>query len=245
MAIVEVVGATPTPKEWEEISRRLRDPFKSTDVDFRVLSRGSGAKSQVAAYIDARAAQDRLDAVVGAGNWSFDWQATVVEGGEVRIAKGTLTIYGVSISDVGEASKSSPSKGAVSDALKRAAVQFGIARYIYNLPVAYAATDNNGRILPAVLAVLREQLPHPGTTPEVAPIEQRWSEEDRSVESQAEQPVAAQATQATAQQAVDPKPAQQDAKPAQKTATAASATTLAKGEMTERSKKRITEIRAA
>lgn len=106
---------------------------------------------QVVAYLDARAVQDRLDAVCGPLGWAFDWAPVATnDRGEVVTAKGTLTIAGASTFE--------PSKGAVSDALKRCAVQWGIGRYLYELPAVWIVLDDKGRIGEAALANLRAAL---------------------------------------------------------------------------------------
>ncbi len=163
----DTTPTTLTRDEWDDIARRLREPFDPNDVDFRVQGRASEqtGKAQAVAYMDARAVQDRLDAVVGIGNWSFDWQPLVVEQGEVMVAKGTLTIHGVSKSDVGSASNFEQSLGAVSHCFKRAAVHWGIGRYLYNLPMAWVAVERGGRIAEPVLRELRTKLPRPGHSP--------------------------------------------------------------------------------
>ena len=51
-----------------------------------------------------------------------------------------------------------PSKGAVSDALKRSAVHFGIGRYLYDLLDVYAVLDGEGKVSPAMLAKLGTRL---------------------------------------------------------------------------------------
>jgi hypothetical protein len=160
---VEIADQYPTAEEWESISRKLREPFDPTDVDFRVQGRVNEQtnKAQVLAYIDARAVQDRLDSVVGCGNWSFDWSPIVSDNGEVMVAKGTLTIYGVSKSDAGSASNFEQSLGAVSHCFKRAAVQWGIGRYLYSLAVAWVTVERGGRIPEVVLRELRSGLPQP------------------------------------------------------------------------------------
>jgi hypothetical protein len=158
---------TPTREEWDEVARRLREPFDPNDVDFRVQGKASEqtGKAQVVAYVDARVVQDRLDAVVGIGNWAFDWQPLVIDKGEVMVAKGTLTIFGVSKSDAGSASNFEQSLGAVSHCFKRAAVHWGIGRYLYNLPMAWVAVERGGRIPAQVLRELRAQLPRPNQAP--------------------------------------------------------------------------------
>jgi len=78
-------------------------------------------------YVDARFVMDRLDSVVGPARWSDSY--TVNPDGSVQA---TITIDGVSKSDVGVPSKIEPAKGAYSDAFKRAAVKWGIGRDLYD-----------------------------------------------------------------------------------------------------------------
>jgi hypothetical protein len=152
-----------TQKSWEEISKGLREPFDPADVDFRVQGRVNEqtGRAQVVAYIDARMVQDRLDEVVGAGNWSFDWEPVVIDKGEVQVAKGTLTILGVSKADAGTASNFEQSLGAVSHCFKRAAVHWGVGRYLYDLPMSWVQVEKNGRISDQLLRELRSKLPVP------------------------------------------------------------------------------------
>ena len=155
-----------THKSWDEISKGLREPFDPADVDFRVQGRANEqtGRAQVVAYIDARMVQDRLDEVVGAGNWSFDWTPVVIDKGEVMVTKGTLTILGVAKSDVGTASNFEQSLGAVSHCFKRAAVHWGIGRYLYDLPMNWVQVEKNGRISDQLLRELRSKLPVPEET---------------------------------------------------------------------------------
>jgi hypothetical protein len=135
--------------KWDD----LRAPFDPAEVDFRIQStyeRNGKTQAVVVAYVDARAVQDRLDKVVGPANWSFDWTPLIQTNTAITAAKGTLTICGVSKSDVGDAGQTEPTKASVSDCFKRAAVQWGIARYIYALPVMFATLEKRGNswILP-------------------------------------------------------------------------------------------------
>jgi hypothetical protein len=163
MASFETIKPPVTSDQWESISQRLREPFSPEEVDFRVQGRANEqtGRGQVVAYIDARSVQDRLDAVVGTGNWSFDWTPVVVDNGEVQVAKGTLTIYGVSKSDAGSASNFEQTLGAVSHSFKRAAVHWGVGRYLYNLPSSWVQVEKSGRISETVLRELRSKLPRP------------------------------------------------------------------------------------
>ncbi len=181
MLAVRISGQVPTPDEWEEIARKLREPFDRNEVDFRVQGRANEqtGRGQVVAYIDARVVQDRLDTVVGAGNWSFDWTPLVIDNGEVIVTKGTLTIFGVPKSDAGSASNFEQSLGAVSHCFKRAAVHWGIGRYLYSLPATWVQVEKGGRISEAVLRELRSKLPRPGQIES----SQEMDEGDRVVDS--------------------------------------------------------------
>lgn len=151
---------------WSEIVPRLVRPFPVEDVEFRVSGRkDANGMSQVVAYIDARLVQERLDEVVGPENWSFDWEPVGVNAAEVMSAKGTLVIFGVAKSDIGTAGNFEKSKGAVSDALKRAAVHWGIGRYLYSLPAMKAKASDGGFIYTDQLPGLREMLPTPDGQP--------------------------------------------------------------------------------
>lgn len=149
----------------------LAAPFAPGDVSFRVQStyeRGGKTMAVVVAYIDARNVADRLDAVCGPANWAFDWQPVVSNNSAVLAAKGTLTICGVSKSDVGDAGTTEPTKASVSDALKRAAVLWGIGRFLYDLPFMTATPEQRGKswVLPkAEEDRLRAMLPKPDGKP--------------------------------------------------------------------------------
>lgn len=147
----------PTEQEWAEIARQLQAPFDPADV-----KRKKGRGGKMLDYIDARAVAARLDAVVGPGNWSFNWEPMVIQRPErgvvwedqgwkdgeklppikklapepevdaVCVAKGILTIHGVSKADIGYAGPIEPNKASISNALRRCAALWGIGRYLYN-----------------------------------------------------------------------------------------------------------------
>jgi hypothetical protein len=191
--------------DWQAISERLRAPFNPNMVDFRVQGKtNADGKAQVVAYIDARSVQDRLDEVVGAGGWSFTWEPVTLANNELHVVKGSLTIHGVTREDVGTASNFDPSKGAVSDALKRCAVTFGVGRYLYDIPSSWV-TVNKERILPATLTQLRTSLPRPDGTPAIAPARSTGAQATPAVTERPQQPERA------ARQQRPPAPAHSDA----------------------------------
>jgi hypothetical protein len=145
--------------DWARITAALSAPFDPAVVEWRPQGKTSpGARVQAIAYLSSAAIQDRLDAVVGAGGWSFTWEPLVVDGGELRIAKAALAVHGVTKQDIGTASNWEPSKGCVSDALKRCASLWGVGRYLRSLPVVWVTLDSHGQIAEATLAKLAEGL---------------------------------------------------------------------------------------
>lgn len=86
-------------------------------------------------YVTARDVADRLDAVVGPGAWSTCFR--VVDPADHAV-ECTLTIHGVARADVGypnnpdDDREQEKLKAAYSDAFKRAAVQWGVGRYLYD-----------------------------------------------------------------------------------------------------------------
>lgn len=125
-----------------EIQDGLAAPFSEDEIEFLPRAQ-SGGKALGLAYIDARAVMNRLDAVVGPAGWSFDFEPVTPDG---KMVKGRLTVLGVTKCDAGEASTEDEIlKSAVSDALKRCAVHFGIGRYLYYLPRVWAPYDAQKR----------------------------------------------------------------------------------------------------
>lgn len=133
---------------------KLAAPFPDSAISWRVGStnidkktgqpRGEKKPSGIAlAYIDARDVQNRLDAVCGVANWSDKYIET--EKGRV-ICTLALRIDGewVSKSDGAGDSDVESEKGAISDALKRAAVKWGIGRYLYDMESPWVELEARG-----------------------------------------------------------------------------------------------------
>jgi hypothetical protein len=68
-------------------------------------------------------------------------------------------VFGVSKSDAGSASNFEQTLGAVSHCFKRAAVHWGVGRYLYSLPMTWVQVERNGRIPAEILRDLRARLP--------------------------------------------------------------------------------------
>lgn len=127
--------------------QKLSEPFPPDEIDWKPQA-VKGNRALAIAYIDARAVMDRLDAVVGVDGWQ-DGYAVMPEGNVVctlRVRVGDVWLEKV---DVGGPSEQPDGgdrmKAAFSDALKRAAVKYGIGRYLYRLPHQWADWDAGKR----------------------------------------------------------------------------------------------------
>lgn len=104
-----------------------------------------GKDARWVAYIDARHAAAALDDWVGPLNWKVEYSPPEVWKDD-RVMWCHLSILGsqgewITKSDIGTESNFESDKGLVSDAFKRAAVAWGIARNIYELPQMWAKNE--------------------------------------------------------------------------------------------------------
>lgn len=179
-------------RDWAQIHTALIAPFDPAEVDIRPQgSLAEDGKGRAVAYLDARAVQDRLDAAVGAENWSFTWDA-LIQGKDLQVVRGMLTIFGVVKSDVGDSGGGiEPNKSAVSDCLKRCAVMWGVGRYLYGLQLGRVAGQGTGEkwtIKAEEYARLRAKLPRPaGMAAESQPPGQH-ADQARHAAAQAQDP---------------------------------------------------------
>jgi len=121
----EVVKERQGPKQHQEACVKR---FGQCQLQHKMLS-----------YVDARDVEMRLDDAVTPAGWDF--MATIATG---NIVHGTLVLFvgdrAITRQDYGYPNgddDAEPIKSAVSDAIKRCAVQFGVGRHLY--------TDNKGR----------------------------------------------------------------------------------------------------
>jgi hypothetical protein len=137
------------PKTEMTVAERLAEPFPPEAVGWKPQSI-KGDRAMAVAYIDARDVMDRLDEVLGNGNWYDHYQVLndgcVICSLAVRYGDGDLGPEWVVKQDVGTQSEQPDGgdrlKAAFSDALKRAAIKFGIGRYLYRLPIQWADYDS-------------------------------------------------------------------------------------------------------
>lgn len=123
----------------ESIWGRLARPFAFEEIRVKVLATNKDkTRGLIVPYIDARCVMDRLDEVVGPEAWSDEYFA-LAEG----VIRCRLTVAGVSKEDVG---LGDDPKSAFSDALKRAAVKFGLGRFLYDSEKLWGPLDDRGQI---------------------------------------------------------------------------------------------------
>ena len=112
-----------------EQAAALQYPFTANEIEWRVLhTTKDKSKGQVAAYVDSRAIQDRLDAVLGRENWQNRFCTVQGKDNASTTQVCELSIY---YPDRGEwITKSNgagntdiePVKGGLSNAFKRAVI---------------------------------------------------------------------------------------------------------------------------
>ena len=117
------------------VMRELQKPFKEEEIEWRVGATNKDKTMGLALpYVTNKAIQNRLDEVFGVFGWK----------NEFKEWKGNSQLCGISIwdEDKGEwltkydgadDTTMESTKGGLSDAMKRSAVQFGIGRYLYKL----------------------------------------------------------------------------------------------------------------
>ncbi len=147
-----------------KIKDRLELPFPADKIHWRCGARTKDkSKGIPLAYINARDVMRRLDDVMG-----FDWQDRypLSENGHVvkrdvfgkpeqqDAIEGAILICEIGLKIDGEwiwrsngagDTQVAAEKGRASDAFKRAAVMFGVARYLYNIPNQWLPIDKYGK----------------------------------------------------------------------------------------------------
>lgn len=140
----------------------LSAPFRSEEINWKPQTIShEGDRALAVPYIDARDVAERLDQVVGPGCWQVDHK---------QVGDQTLTGVGILIDgawiwkwDMGmvdrEGDEAMSAKGSLSDGLKRAAVLWGIGRYLYRLPKSWVGYDKTKKRLTETPALPSWALP--------------------------------------------------------------------------------------
>ena len=132
--------------------KKLSEPLRIDQIDFRVQSINKGGYATILAYKDARADMQRLDEVFTPLGWKRE---------HVRDNKNCIvSVYDsdhkhwVSKEDTGSESNADAQKGLASDSFKRACFNWGIGRELYDYPVIQVKlnqdeyTIDQGRVKP-------------------------------------------------------------------------------------------------
>ena len=130
----------------------LKLPFSKSELKWR-----QGRGGMQLAYIDARCAMKRLDDVVGIDGWQDSYKS--LDGRTV--CELSLKINGVWITKTDGAGDTNieGEKGGLSDAFKRAAVKFGVGRYLYYVPNQVNTFDDlPDQLKPSTKRIKREEL---------------------------------------------------------------------------------------
>ena len=139
-------------KDARTIQQELAQPFAPEDLEWRLQrtydDRQGGKHGIAVPYVTNRAIMARLDDVVGPDGWYNEYCPWHSAG------KKESQICGISIYfpergfitkwDGAEDSDSEPIKGGLSDSMKRAAVQWGIGRMLYNMDVVFVDVEQKG-----------------------------------------------------------------------------------------------------
>lgn len=144
----------------KETLKKLHLPFYSHQISWRPGSTDTGnTMAQALPYIDNRDVQDRLDAVVGADGWQSEFVEVVGQGRLIAVrCILSICVDGAWLkksdaapppfqADNTASGVDMAVKGAYSDAMKRAAVQWGIGRYLYAYRPQMVQLDDKGNIV--------------------------------------------------------------------------------------------------
>jgi len=121
----------------KQVISNLKKPIRS---QWRVQSYSkTRASATVMTYIDARDAMDLLDeyAIYGWNREHYEIDGKVYCRVGIYMPDGSIQVR----SDCGTESNTEKEKGQSSDSFKRACVNFGIGRFLYDLPIMYIDTD--------------------------------------------------------------------------------------------------------
>lgn len=131
--------------------KELSKPFDVNSVKWRLQQANKEKTGGWAVpYLDSRAIANRLDEVVGQMRWKDEYKPWISskEGGTSQLC--VIYIYDddlkewISKTDGAGLSAIEPIKGGISDAFKRAAVKWGIGRYLYGMEPVWVKAKAKG-----------------------------------------------------------------------------------------------------
>lgn len=127
---------------------KLSEPFEPSAVRWRIQQTWTTDAKEIRAtcvpYIDNRAIMDRLDSVCGPENWRQEFKAGPA-GGVICTLFIKINGEWLGKSDAADNTNIESVKGGISDSMKRAAVQWGMGRYLYKLKGPFYADVRKDR----------------------------------------------------------------------------------------------------
>ena len=129
----------------------LSDLLDPKDIGWKPVGLSSDrCKARVAPFLSNRAIMDRLDEVCGPEDWRNEFRTGpsggVLCGISIRVVREGEPPEWITKWDGAENTDIQPVKGGMSASMRRAAVQWGIGRYLYRLPTIWAAVDDHGKL---------------------------------------------------------------------------------------------------
>ena len=134
----------------KEMQQALAKPFAPEDLEWRLQNTIEEKMRGLAVpYVTNRAIQNRLDEVCGPENWYNDFKPWHSNGKkEAQLCGIAIYFEGrgfITKWDGAEDSDIEAVKGGLSDSMKRAAVQWGIGRVLYDLNTVWVEIEKRGR----------------------------------------------------------------------------------------------------
>lgn len=153
-------------KNVTELMTSLSASFPESDISWRAGAPSADKSSAVVLpHIDPRLVQARLDETVGPEGWKVEFRE-VVAGAKLVSVVCSLALRcdgewvakedAAHVSEAVNVLNEFAIKGAYTEAFKRAAVMWGVGRYLYRMPRVRAALDSN--MQPVMTAAVWEQL---------------------------------------------------------------------------------------
>ncbi|WP_129600866.1 Rad52/Rad22 family DNA repair protein [Anaerophilus nitritogenes] len=134
--------------DWDKIKKELMKPFNISDIRWRIGSTNKEkTKGLALAYISNRAIQNRLDEVFGMNGWKNEfkeWKADNKQLCGISVWDDDKEEW-ITKWDGAEDTDFEETKGGLSNAMKRAAYQWGIGRYLYDVPSKWIEIEQQGR----------------------------------------------------------------------------------------------------
>lgn len=133
----------------KNILAELSKPFEDHEIEWRAQTfteKNGSIRALMLPYIDSRAAMQRLDDVLGV-NWKDTYEKMDINGQQAFQC--SISIFEnnqwITRTDGAECTDIESVKGGYSAAFKRAAVKFGIGRYLYDLEPQWCTIEQRGQ----------------------------------------------------------------------------------------------------